>query len=221
MSDLLTEKKSVKPLLKIKIDKYPSYLVPIGEIEHIDKTVCVKHNSEIIESLILDDLYVHLSSAKISSFLITGILELPSRITHVIAPSYLCDKTKIRIDSGISINGKCIVGEDLLHAMKREIAEEVGIFVGTPHKLNKGNAIFLAKDCCKYDDIHIKELEYEGTDDYRKRISCMIVGTYDECIDLVIKSRKLLPSDEENYGVSVLPISICTNIEYLEEVLKK
>ncbi len=209
--------------------KFNAWVVPCAT----DHAVCIKHGNEDFESIVIDN-HILLSAYTYSSQFIELLrIFTDDTNTHLIVPIYyqeLREKTKQDrttrewLDCGISINGKCKEGEEYIDSMKREIAEEVGILVGksvtnnlSKSKFDEKFGVFYAKDAIPYSSTH--EIKFSSEKDYpRKKICSFIIGSFEECTQLVKKSRELYPSTEFNYGVAVIPIQCALNPTYVSKI---
>ena len=204
--------------------KFNTWVVPCES-----EAVCLKHSETKFESLIINN-HVLLSAYKYDSAFL-DILEAYSddKNTHLIAPCYFDEENNSTeaLDSGISISGKCKEKESEIDAMKREIAEEVGILVDKPAKnpdvsvksFNHSFGLFYARDSKPYSSLESKSIKFSDAKDLpRKKVHTFIIGSFSECKDLVMRSRELYPSTEFNYGVSIIPISSVLNKTYTEMI---
>jgi 8-oxo-dGTP pyrophosphatase MutT (NUDIX family) len=213
-------------LLRLKTNsnsKFNSWAVPCST-----DAVCIKHGETTFQS------YIDKERIMLSAYLYTEtfieMLEAytDDKNTHLIVPCYFEEgKTSGNyLDVGIAINGKCKKDESFLDTMKREIAEEVGILVGEPAKksgvskksIDKNLGVFYAKDCEPYSST--KNIKFSNKEDLpRKKIFSFVMGSFEECKDLVLRARELYPSDEINYGVAIIPISSVLNPNYIDSIL--
>lgn len=219
---ICSTKKELKRIKTSLNSKYNTWVVPCDS-----EAVCLKHGEINFESLLIDN-HILLSAYMYNNdFLEILQAYTDKKNTHLIAPCYfdvINNKTE-RLDSGISISGKCKEKESFIDAMKREIAEEIGILIDKPAKksgvsiksLNNNFGLFYAKDCKPYSSIDAIKFS-DKKDLPRKKIHTFIIGSFDECKDLVMRSRELYPSTEVNYGISVIPINIIIKSSYMNVI---
>jgi hypothetical protein len=218
-------------ILRIKTNKnnkFNTWVVPC-----LSEAICIPHGGTEFESIIIDG-HILLSAYAMKKKFIDLLKAYVNDInTHLIVPIYFQEQYNIsnkdKHDCGISINGKCKIGETYFDAMKREIAEEVGIMVNKPaiksssnldsrYKVNENFGIFYARDCRPYysrDDIEFSNEK----DCFSRKIFSYIIGSLDECKVLVQNSRDLYPSSEINYGVAIIPISSVLNPTYVSNII--
>jgi len=205
--------------------KFNSWAVPCAL-----EAVCIAHGSTKFESIIIDGHI--LLSAYLYQQKFIDILKVVSNeyLTHLIVPIYFQELgksgNKDKLDCGISINGKCKEGEEYIDTMRREIAEEVGIMVGKPaiknssFKLDEKFGVFYARDCRPFNSKD--EIKFSNEKDCpRKKIFSYIIGSLEECKDLVYRSRELYPSTEFNYGVAIIPTSSVLNSTYSSKIVSR
>lgn len=212
-------------LLRLKTNRYSKFnawAVPCSS-----DAVCIKHGEINFESLIKNERII-LSAYLYDEQFIEMLEAYSDHInTHLIVPCYYESSTSGDfLDAGIAINGKCKKKESFIDTMKREIAEEVGILVGEPAKksgisvksISKNLAVFYAKDCMPYSSL--EKVKFSEEEDLpRKKIFSFVIGGFEECKDLVLRSRELYPSDEKNYGVAIIPINTVLNPNYIDNIL--
>ena len=209
-------------------NKFNTWVVPC----FTNDAVCIKHGNTDFESIVIDN-HILLSSYMYSQQFIDLLRVFADEVnTHLVVPIYFQTSTEQKnkdwLDCGISINGKCKEGEEYIDTMKREIAEEVGILVGKSAKKSNINSssldekigIFYARDAKPYSSKD--EIKFSDEKDYpRKKICSYIIGSFEECKDLVKNSRELYPSSEFNYGVAVIPIKCVLNQTYISKIVTK
>lgn len=207
-------------------NKFNTWVVPCLT----NDAVCIKHGNVIFESIIINN-YILLSAYMYNYKFIDLLRVFTDDVnTHLIVPIYYqsCRNNinKDWLDCGISINGKCKEGEKYIDSMKREIAEEVGILVeeSATHPgissaiFDEKIGIFYARDSKPYSPT--EEIKFSDKKDCpRKKICSYIIGSFEECKDLVINSRKLYPSNEFNYGVAIIPIKSVLNETYISKIV--
>jgi hypothetical protein len=209
-----------------KNNKFNTWVVPC----FTNDAICIKHGvcgkKKNFESIIIDN-HILLSSYRYSKNFIDLLKMFVDEInTHVIVPIYfqtLEDGQQKWLDCGISINGKCKLDEKYIDAMKREIAEEVGILVGNCVKktmvsdFDEKFGVFYAREAKPYSSK--TEIKFSSENDFpRKTVFSYVIGSFEECKDLVKKSRELYPSSEVNYGVAIVPIKTILNDTYLSKI---
>ena len=215
-----------KDLLRLKTNsksKFNSWAVPCSA-----DAVCIKHEETEFTSFIEKERILLASYLYTETFIEMLEAYTDDKHTHLIVPCYFEEgKTSGNcLDVGIAINGKCKKDESFLDTMKREIAEEVGILVGEPAKksgvskksIDKNLSVFYAKDCKPYSST--ENIKFSDKEDLpRKKIFSFVMGSFEECKDLVLRARELYPSDEINYGVAIIPISSVLNPNYIDSIL--
>lgn len=219
-----------RDILRIKTSensKFNTWVVPCTE-----DAICIAHGKTEFETIIINNHI--LLSAYLYQQKFIDLLKIfaDDTNTHLVVPIYYevlgegCNKNKL--DCGISINGKCKEGEDYIDAMRREIAEEVGITIGvsitssraSSGKLDERFGVFYARDCRPYDSKD--EIKFSNEKDCpRKKIFSYIIGSLEECKDLVCRSRELYPSTEFNYGVAIIPVSTVLNPTYSSKIISR
>ena len=216
-----------KDLIRINTSKSPSFnswVVPCTT-----DAVCIKHGENKFESFIINERILLSAYTYYEDFIDLIDIFADDINTHLIVPCYYEEHVKSgnRLDAGISINGKCKKGEQFIDTMKREIAEEVGILVTKPAKkvnvsvnaVDKNYGIFYARDCKPYSPLD--KIKFSDKEDLpRKKIYSCILGSLEECKDLVLRSRELYPSNEFNYGVAIIPVTTVFNYNYLNKIIK-
>jgi hypothetical protein len=218
-------------ILRIKTNKYNKFNTWV--VPCLSEAICIPHGGTEFESIIIDG-HILLSAYAMKKKIIDLLkIYVDSTNTHLIVPIYFQEQYNIsnkdKHDCGISINGKCKIGETYFDAMKREIAEEVGILVDKPaiksssnlvsrYKVNENFGIFYARDCRPY---YSKDnIEFSNEKDCPSRkIFSYIIGSLDECKLLVHNSRDLYPSSEINYGVAIIPITSVLNPTYISNII--
>ena len=222
--------KTERDILRIKTSvcqKFNVWVVPC----FTNDAVCIKHGTTEFESILVDD-HILLSAYIYPQQFIDLLKIFADDVnTHLITPIYfqtLGKDTTKWLDSGISINGKCKEGEEYIDTMKREIAEEVGILVEKPATKSGINlssfdgkfGIFYARDSKPFSSKD--KIKFSDEKDCpRKKIFSYIIGSFEECKDLVKNSRELHPSTESNYGVAVIPIRCVLNLTYISQIVSK
>ena len=218
-------------ILRIKTNivyKFNTWVVPC-----FSEAICIAHNKINFESIIIDR-HILLSSYMYQPIFIDLLkLHINDDNTHLIVPIYLQNECHIsrqdKLDCGISINGKCKEDESYFDTMKREIAEEVGILVDKSYsnsilnsisgcKFDEKFGMFYARDCKPYNSKD--EIKFSNKEDCpRRKTYSYIIGSLDECKNLVQNSRELYPSNEFNYGVAIIPINSVLNQTYISKIV--
>jgi hypothetical protein len=218
-----------RDILRIKTSEY--YKFNTWVVPCTSEAVCIAHGSTEFESGVIDN-HILLSAYTYQQKFIDLLYVYADEInTHLIVPMYYEglgeNKNKDKLDCGISINGKCKEGEEYIDTMRREIAEEVGIMVGksvlksnSKTKLDENFGVFYARDCRPYDSKD--EIKFSDEKDCpRKKIFSYVIGSLEECKDLVHRSRELYPSTEFNYGVAIIPVSSVLNPTYSSKIVHR
>jgi hypothetical protein len=222
---ICSTKKELKRIKTSLNPKFNTWVVPCDS-----DAVCFKHGEMNFESLIIDNHILLSAYIFDNSFLDILRDYADEKNTHLIAPCYFdeINNKDERLDSGISISGKCKEKESFIDAMKREIAEEVGILIDKPAKksgvsfksLDNNHGLFYARDCKPYSPVN--NIKFSDKKDLpRKKVHTFIIGSFDECKDLIVRSRELYPSTEINYGVSVIPINTIIKSSYISMITYK
>lgn len=185
------------------------------------------------EIILSNDGYISMANSCLRNKIIFS-KDLLNKNTHIIVPLYFKEDkhgNKLRShyeDAGPAVFGKCKFGESFINAMKREVIEELGIYP-TKYETKLCNNIYVKGKCVEIESYIIKasnckphSIKYENIiddvihkkDNYNKRIEALVIGSFDECYDLLKQSNYLTSHYEDNFGRAIVPISIVQS--YLE-----